>query len=133
MTWTHLIRFESEGKIYYGDAIFPDGSDPTDVVLIATAGQLKARVVANDPFSGDSSQPEKIVPVEKLLSPLTRAQVPIIRCIGLNYMKHSTFYAARPVKMGFPFNSVIYSSGRRSYTTSISIFIHQAINVTGSF
>lgn len=93
MGWTHLIRFESEGKTYYGDAVFPDGSDPTDVASIATAGKLKARILHGDPLSTDSTTTDDIVAVEKLVAPLTRAQVPIIRCIGLNYMKHSTFAA----------------------------------------
>jgi hypothetical protein len=89
MSWKHLIRFKGNGRTSYGDAIFPDGSDPTEVVAIATAGQLKARVIAGDPLSADATTTDEIAQVDKLLPPLERAQVPIIRCIGLNYMKHS--------------------------------------------
>ncbi|EXJ56368.1 uncharacterized protein A1O5_12635 [Cladophialophora psammophila CBS 110553] len=92
-TWSHLIRFQSNNNIYYGDAIFPKGSDPTDVVSIAAAGKLQAHIIEGDgnPISIISPGVKatgKIAPVEKLLSPIIREQVPIIRCIGLNYMKH---------------------------------------------
>lgn len=94
-SWTHLVRFQSGDGVYYGDAIFPDGADPTDIVQIAEAGKLTARIIEADssPISITSAVKvtEKIVPVSKLLSPVTRDQVPIIRCIGLNYIKHSEF------------------------------------------
>lgn len=134
MAWTHLVRFESKGKTYYGDAIFPDGSDPTDVVSIATGGQLRARILHGDPLSTDSTSTDDIVAVEKLVAPLTRAQVPIIRCIGLNYMKHSTFVAKGPAekKSWLRADFAICSSGGWSYTTAVSLFVHQASNVVGS-
>lgn len=90
MSWTHLIRFESEGKVHYGDAILPDDTDSTDIAQIAEKGKLKAAVIEGDVLSDAYKITEQILDVTKLLSPLTRAQVPIIRCIGLNYMKHST-------------------------------------------
>ncbi|KIW94086.1 uncharacterized protein Z519_05402 [Cladophialophora bantiana CBS 173.52] len=92
-TWTHLNRFQSHNNVYYGDAIFPKGSDPTDVVSIAAAGKLHAHIIEGDgnPISITSPGVKgtgKIAPVEKVLSPIIREQVPIIRCIGLNDMKH---------------------------------------------
>jgi hypothetical protein len=93
VAWSHLIRFRNGQNVYYGDAVFPDGSDPTDIVSIAEKGQLQARIIEGDdnPISiVSAAQPgSRVVAVEKLLSPLSRDQVPIIRCIGLNYMKHS--------------------------------------------
>jgi hypothetical protein len=92
--WSHLIRFQTGQTVYYGDAVFPQGSDPTDIVSIAESGQLQARIIEGDsnPISIVlAAKPgNRVVAVEKLLSPLSRDQVPIIRCIGLNYMKHST-------------------------------------------
>jgi hypothetical protein len=98
-TWSHLIRFQSNGETHYGDAVFPEGSDPTDVASIAEAGRLQARIIGGDGNPISISDPavkvtDKTVPVQKLLSPLTREQVPIIRCIGLNYMKHSEWLVA---------------------------------------
>jgi hypothetical protein len=89
MTWTHLIRFESQGQIHYGDAVFPEGTDPGDIAKIAKDGKLKATLIEGDVFSPEVKASGRTLQVEKLLNPLTRQQVPIIRCIGLNYMKHS--------------------------------------------
>ncbi|KAH8817400.1 fumarylacetoacetate hydrolase [Xylogone sp. PMI_703] len=89
-TWTHLIRFKSGGNIYYGNAIFPEGADPTDVVSIAEQGKLQSNIIEGNTILIDSTikLSGRIVTIDKLLSPLSREQVPIIRCIGLNYMKH---------------------------------------------
>ncbi|KAL6250170.1 hypothetical protein RBB50_002471 [Rhinocladiella similis] len=88
-TWSHLIRFESDGKTYYGDAIFPPSSNTDDVVRIASEGNLKASIIKGDPLSMGYSMESDEIKVEKLLSPLSQEQVPIIRCVGLNYLKHS--------------------------------------------
>jgi hypothetical protein len=88
--WSHLIRFLNSGVEYYGDAIFPPGTGVQDIVKLAESGRLRAWVVENHPItSGHVSNTE--LPVDKLLSPMTKAQVPVIRCIGLNYVKHSKF------------------------------------------
>lgn len=85
--WTHLIRFLSSGAEYHGDAILPGNKGVEDIIELAKAGQLRARVVEAEPLAvGTVSKRELLV--DRLLSPLTMAQVPIIRCIGLNYTKH---------------------------------------------
>jgi hypothetical protein len=89
LSWSHLIRFVSNGSVYYGDAVFPAATNPHDVASISQQGKLRARIIYNDPLSAEMVLSDKELPVDRLLSPLTRAQVPIIRCIGLNYMKHS--------------------------------------------
>ncbi|KAK5203084.1 hypothetical protein LTR96_011081 [Exophiala xenobiotica] len=88
MSWTHLIRFENNAKVYNGDAIFPDGTSPDDVAKLAKDGKLKTTVIDGDVLSDTYKITSQELEVTKLLSPLTRTQVPIIRCIGLNYMKH---------------------------------------------
>ena len=91
--WSHLIRFEDSDGIHYGNAIFPKEADATDIVSITESGKLQAQIIESDGQSVSSLSTArvtaKIVPVNKLLSPLVRDQVPIIRCIGLNYMEHS--------------------------------------------
>ena len=92
MSWTHLIRFENNGKVYNGDAVFPEGTSAADVAKLASDGKLKAAVIEGDVLSSSHKVTSQTLAVTKLLCPLTKAQVPIIRCIGLNYMKHSTVY-----------------------------------------
>ncbi|KAK5189019.1 hypothetical protein LTR99_011155 [Exophiala xenobiotica] len=85
--WSNLIRFVSGGRDYYGDAILSSDKTADDVVDLAKSSKLRARVVEDDPLTvGKVSQKELLV--ETLLAPLTKAQVPVIRCIGLNYVKH---------------------------------------------
>jgi hypothetical protein len=88
--WSHLIRFRRNDSVYYGDAVFANEQNPQDVVSLAKAGKLRARVIRYDPLSPEAIVTENEVVVEQLLGPLTQHQVPIIRCVGLNYMKHST-------------------------------------------
>ena len=122
MSWTHLIRFESQGRICYGDAIFPEGADPTDVAKIAHDGKLKAAAIEGDVLSNKYKVTSEVLEVTKLLSPLTRTQVPIIRCIGLNYMKHSKpkLILYRPRKM---LNARIVEEGGRTPPPYPSLFI----------
>ena len=87
VVWNRLIRFESStGEILSGEPIIDDGKDIDQVVA---NGQLKARVLSGDDvFSDLAVLTEGIKEVKTLLGPLVPSQVPLIRCIGLNYMKH---------------------------------------------
>lgn len=86
--WSHLIRFVHDGNEIYGDAIIPDGKSADDVVALASSDQLYARgIVSDDPFSDGRVSDTKLA-VTELLSPIKREQTSVIRCIGLNYVKH---------------------------------------------
>lgn len=92
--WQRLIRFEdANGEIHLGEPITT--SEDQDIGL--TEAKLKAKIIDLgqdlDIFStsGTIKVTDRIVDVKKLLGPLTRSEVPVIRCIGLNYAKHSTF------------------------------------------
>lgn len=87
--WSHLIRFEKNGAIYYGNAVFAPGQVPGQITQLAKSGKLQAQVIKGDPLSLDAILTNEYLQVEKLLCPLTHDQVPIIRCVGLNYMQHS--------------------------------------------
>jgi hypothetical protein len=39
--------------------------------------------------TGSTRITEEVVTVKQLLGPLAQADVPILRCVGLNYAKHS--------------------------------------------
>lgn len=85
--WSHLIRFTSPGSdtVQFGDAILE--SDGADIGLLSSS--LKAKVIKGDPLSPDCQVTDQVVEVSKLLGPLTPRIVPNVRCIGLNYLKHS--------------------------------------------
>lgn len=54
--------------------------------------KLQARVIQGEDLydtSGTTKVTDKVVTVKKLLGQLAPKDVPILRCIGLNYRKHS--------------------------------------------
>ena len=86
MTWTRLIRFVSaDGTTNFGDALLDDAADIHQKISLNElfAQQLKG----SSPF--DLQPTGKKLQVKSLLPLLTPQDVPIIRCIGLNYTKHS--------------------------------------------
>lgn len=97
--WQRLIRFvAADGRILYGEPVLPR----PDFDLGDTNEQtgLQARVVQGADLydeSGLTKVTDEVVTVRELLGPLTPSTVPIVRCIGLNYLAHSEWYfAARP-------------------------------------
>jgi hypothetical protein len=90
-SWKRLIRFESrDGKILRGEPILP--SPDFDVGKTTEETGLKAKVidVANDDiFDPATKVTDQEATVKRLLGPVTTDEVPIIRCIGLNFIKHS--------------------------------------------
>ena len=89
MAWSRLVRFlDDEDKIVFGE---PE---------IKTAAKLlekyEAKALYASQFEENNlfalSPTGRRVRVKRLLEVLTPADVPIVRCIGLNYMKHSMFH-----------------------------------------
>ena len=71
---------------------------PSYPILISTLGttiekdQLQAKIITGEDVyntTGQTKVTNEIVTVKKLLGPLTPDEVPFLRCIGLNYAKHS--------------------------------------------
>jgi hypothetical protein len=89
--WDRLIRFiATDGRQLRGEPILP--SPDFDVGTTTETTGLKAKViqVANhDVFDPATKVTDEEVTVKKLLGPVTTEEVPIIRCIGLNFIKHS--------------------------------------------
>lgn len=88
VSWDRLVRYISaeESKVKYGVPILSDPND--DVGKLASKGQLKVKVCKeNDALSAIPT--ELVETVKTLLGPLDAREVPIIRCIGLNYKTHS--------------------------------------------
>jgi hypothetical protein len=92
MSWLRLIRFEDNaGQVKFGEPIV-DTAD--DLKTLLAQGKLSAKVFAGDgPFDLKSTSQE--AKVELLLPLLYPSDVPIIKCIGLNYVKHSKLIELR--------------------------------------
>ncbi|KAF5579137.1 5-carboxymethyl-2-hydroxymuconate isomerase [Fusarium pseudocircinatum] len=85
MTWKRLIRFlDDQEKVCVGDAA---AESAQEFARLLKAGTLTANQLVGDNIF-DAKPTGKIVHVKSLLGPLTPGDVPIIRCVGLNYAKH---------------------------------------------
>ncbi|KAM0708650.1 hypothetical protein Q7P35_005302 [Cladosporium inversicolor] len=85
--WKRLIRYVSakDGSIKYGEPIVSE--DKPDIDALAQKGGLKVKVLEGESFllakpTGEEDE------VKQLLGPLTPKDVPIVRCVGLNYRTH---------------------------------------------
>lgn len=91
VAWDRLVRYVPQGAedtIRYGDPVLAE-SEIDNVAHLAAEGNLKVKVLQGDnPL--DAQPTGEVDTVGKLLGPLAAADVPIIRCIGLNYKTHST-------------------------------------------
>ncbi|KAJ4264145.1 hypothetical protein NW764_015953 [Fusarium oxysporum] len=85
MTWTRLIRFfDEEDRLCYGE---PQIEQANDLPRLLTEGNLLAReLIGDSPFSSTPSN--NLLRVKRLVGPLSTKDVPIIRCVGLNYGEH---------------------------------------------
>lgn len=101
--WDRLIRFiATDGRELRGQPILP--SPDFDVGSTTEATGLKANVISvsnGDIFSADTKVTDEEVTVKKLLGPVTTDEVPIIRCIGLNFIKHSKSQPLNPIEAMF--------------------------------
>lgn len=86
--WSRLIRYVSakDGSIKYGEPIVSD-SKP-DIDALAQDGKLKVKVLEGKTFV-DAKPTGEEDEVKQLLGPLRPQDVPIVRCVGLNYKTHS--------------------------------------------
>lgn len=85
--WTHLIRFvaEEDGQIHLGNI---DAKKYPDIGLSTFKGEkVSAQLVSGSAFDGVVTG--KTMTVKQLLSPIAMHEVPIIRCLGLNYLDHA--------------------------------------------
>jgi 2-keto-4-pentenoate hydratase/2-oxohepta-3-ene-1,7-dioic acid hydratase in catechol pathway len=91
LPWKRLIRFiATDGRTLRGEPILP--TPDTDLGFITEADQLQARVIEGTDIydtTGVTRVTDEVVTVKTMLGPLAQADVPILRCVGLNYAKHS--------------------------------------------
>lgn len=93
LAWERVIRFvSSDDRVLYGEPILR--SEDYDLGNLREEDQVQAKVIeGTDLFdtSGTTRLTSEVVTVSRVLGPLTINQVPILRCVGLNYAKHSSF------------------------------------------
>jgi 2-keto-4-pentenoate hydratase/2-oxohepta-3-ene-1,7-dioic acid hydratase in catechol pathway len=87
IAWDRLVRYvsASDGSVKYGQPILD--SPDADVAALAKEGKLEVHVAegGNPLAAKPGSQKDQ---VKSLLGPFRVEDVPIIRCIGLNYKTH---------------------------------------------
>lgn len=86
--WNRLIRFVGDDdETYFGEPLNVNNEETVNKLF--ENGVLEAKIITGDIFSLSAVISDKIVKVSQILSPLSVDQVPIIKCIGLNYRGHS--------------------------------------------
>ena len=90
VAWNRLIRFvATDGRVLRGEPILPTAD--YDLGYVTEKDQLQAKVITGKDIFSDAQVTDEIVTVKEMLGPLTQEEVPILRCVGLNYAKHSVF------------------------------------------
>ncbi|KAL4889566.1 hypothetical protein BDV59DRAFT_195544 [Aspergillus ambiguus] len=86
-TWTNLVRFisEEDGQVHLGEV------DPTwypDVGIAVLKGErIAVKLVKGSIFDGTVTN--TVLHIARLLAPIGMEEVPVIRCMGLNYRDHA--------------------------------------------
>ncbi|KAK4861241.1 hypothetical protein LT330_004157 [Penicillium expansum] len=103
--WTNLVRFisEEEGQIHLGEV---DTNKYPDIGLaVLNEERIAVKLVKGSIFDGVVT--ETVVHVARLLAPIEVEEVPIIRCMGLNYRDH-----AKEANMSIPDVPVLFIKPR---------------------
>ncbi|KAL5358439.1 hypothetical protein BJX96DRAFT_182919 [Aspergillus floccosus] len=115
LPWKRLIRFvATDGRILRGEPIV---SNDVDLGFITESDQIQARVISGDDIfdtTGKTQVTDEVVTVKTLLGPLAREEVPILRCVGLNYAKHIREAGRTPPPFPFIFfkpNTTVHDHG----------------------
>ncbi|KAB8260726.1 hypothetical protein BDV32DRAFT_158639 [Aspergillus pseudonomiae] len=103
--WAHLVRFisEEDGQIHLGEV---DPSRYPDVgIAILNGERVAVKLIKGSIFDGTVT--DTTVHIARLLAPIGMEEVPIIRCLGLNYRDH-----AREANMPIPDVPVVFIKPR---------------------
>jgi 2-keto-4-pentenoate hydratase/2-oxohepta-3-ene-1,7-dioic acid hydratase in catechol pathway len=100
-SWTRLVRFlaEEDGQIHLGEV---EPSECPDIGLaMFEKKRVSVKLVRGSVFDGVVTS--TVMHIAQLLPPLETSQVPIIRCLGLNY-----YEAAKEAKAPIPKEPVLF-------------------------
>ena len=127
--WDRLIRFiATDGRELRGEPILPSADFDVGTTTEETGLKAKIIIVANgDVFDSATKVTDEIVTVKQLLGPVTTDEVPIIRCIGLNFIKHSTSSSLQPSTLHtsiWKYADVVFSSRRGPHSPTLSLDIY---------
>ncbi|RFU29067.1 hypothetical protein B7463_g7265, partial [Scytalidium lignicola] len=90
VVWERLIRFlAADCRVLKGEPILP--SPDFDLGTTTTETKLQAKVIVGKDIydtTGATKVSDEIVTVKQLPGPLAQEDIPILRCVGLNYAKH---------------------------------------------
>ncbi|OBT53704.1 hypothetical protein VE04_07342 [Pseudogymnoascus sp. 24MN13] len=90
VVWKRLIRFvATDGRVLRGEPILP--SADFDLGKTTAETKLQAKVITGEDIydtTGLTKVSDEVVTVDELLGPLAQEDIPILRCVGLNYAKH---------------------------------------------
>ncbi|KAM5354651.1 hypothetical protein ACJ41O_001298 [Fusarium nematophilum] len=102
--WTHLIRFIAfeDGLVHLGQVC--DVSLDIGLATLASR-EVKAKLISGSAFDGVVT--DRVMTIAQLLCPLAVSDVPIIRCMGLNYHDH-----AKEANMPVPTHPVLFIKPR---------------------
>lgn len=94
--WLRLVKIvDHNGNVSYGDLCV---EHDTDLRFLLAQGDLQAiRLDGDDPF--DLTRTDKKIHVARLLGVLNETNVLAMKCIGLNYVKHSEYICAEVERM----------------------------------
>lgn len=85
MSWKRLIRFEDEsGLPRFGEPCI-DSADQLEQ-LLRSNDLFALELKGDDPFKLEMT--DNKIRVRKLLNIIDQGDVPVVKCVGLNYMKH---------------------------------------------
>jgi hypothetical protein len=91
VAWNRLIRFvATDGRVLRGEPILPTNN--FDLGTVTEETRLQAKVIVGDDLydtTGKTRVSDEVVTVKMLLGPLGQNDTDILRCVGLNYAKHS--------------------------------------------
>ena len=128
MSWTRLIRFaDDNGKETFGEPLIENDQQLTELL---GKGELYATEYLGSSPVSSLTQGEK-VHVKELRDILRPSDVPIIRCIGLNYTKHSENLQSCLDYWRQWLTRMIVQEGGRSPPPYPSVFIKPATSVAG--
>jgi len=97
--WTRLIRFVAKetSRVHIGEPIDAN----LDVGLAAHQGKtIKAYEIVGSALDTGAQVTKTILTVKSLLTPLSKEEVKVVRCLGLNYSDHAA--EANLAKPAFP-------------------------------